>query len=89
MGPKMNSAITGFLINELDVPAGYFDAPDCLERVIFTSGLVDSFGVLRLIAFLEEKFNITIDTNEHEINEFDSLSKINNLLVQKGVKRIE
>jgi acyl carrier protein len=43
---------------------------------LFSSGVVDSFGVLELIAFLEDTFRITIDTSRHELSEFDSVDKI-------------
>jgi acyl carrier protein len=43
---------------------------------LFSTGVVDSFGVLELIAFLEDTFQITIDTTRHELGEFDSVNKI-------------
>ncbi len=43
---------------------------------LFSSGIVDSFGVLELIAFLEDTFHITIDTARHELMEFDSVNQI-------------
>jgi len=46
------------------------------DDALFSSGVVDSFGVLELIAFLEDTFRITIDTSRHELREFDSVDKI-------------
>ena len=43
---------------------------------LFSTGVIDSFGVLELIAFLEDTFQMTIDTNRHELSEFDSVDKI-------------
>lgn len=43
---------------------------------LFSSGVVDSFGVLELIAFLEDHFGITIDTAQHDLGEFDTVNKI-------------
>jgi len=43
---------------------------------LFSSGIVDSFGVLELIAFLEDTFHISIDTTRHELMEFDSVNQI-------------
>jgi len=43
---------------------------------LFSTGVIDSFGVLELIAFLEDTFRITIDTSRHELSEFDSVDKI-------------
>ena len=47
-----------------------------VDTPIFTSGIVDSFGVLELIAFLEDTFGVTIDTAAHDITEFDSVQAI-------------
>ena len=47
-----------------------------MDDPLFSSGIVDSFGVLELIAFLEDTFHITIDTSHHELMEFDSVDKI-------------
>jgi acyl carrier protein len=43
---------------------------------LFSSGIIDSFGVLELIAFLEDSFGISIDTTKHELTEFDTINKI-------------
>lgn len=43
---------------------------------LFSTGIVDSFGVLELIAFLEDAFGITIDPADHELEEFDTVNKI-------------
>jgi acyl carrier protein len=47
---------------------------------LFSSGIIDSFGVLELIAFLEDSFGVTIDTTRHDLKEFDSINKIVELL---------
>ena len=46
------------------------------DDALFSSGIVDSFGVLELIAFLEDTFAITIDTSRHDLVEFDSVDRI-------------
>ena len=54
---------------------------------LFSSGIIDSFGVLELIAFLDETFGVDIDPARHEIDEFDTLGKIQTLvndLKQRG-----
>ena len=47
-----------------------------MDDRLFSSGIVDSFGVLELIAFLEDTFHISIDTARHELMEFDSVNQI-------------
>jgi acyl carrier protein len=46
------------------------------DQPLFSTGVVDSFGVLELIAFLEDTFGITIDTSRHDLIEFDSVDRI-------------
>ena len=50
------------------------------DDALFSTGVVDSFGVLELIAFLEDTFQVTIDTGRHELSEFDSVDKIVELI---------
>jgi acyl carrier protein len=50
------------------------------DDALFSSGVIDSFGVLELIAFLEDTFRITIDTSRHDLSEFDSVDKIVDLV---------
>lgn len=47
---------------------------------LFSTGVIDSFGVLELIAFLEDTFRITIDTSRHDLGEFDSVDRIVDLV---------
>jgi acyl carrier protein len=57
------------------------------DTSLFASGIVDSFGVLELIAFLEDTFGVTIDTTRHDLPEFDSIAKIESLLDRtRGVR---
>lgn len=45
------------------------------DTPLFSSGIVDSFGVLELIAFLEDAFKIDLDPSQHDIEEFDTVAK--------------
>ena len=51
-----------------------------VDDPLFSSGIVDSFGVLELIAFLEDTFHVSIDTAQHELLEFDSVNRIATLV---------
>jgi acyl carrier protein len=50
------------------------------DAALFFLRRVDSFGVLELIAFLEDAFGVTIDPAQHDRLEFDSIGKIESLL---------
>jgi acyl carrier protein len=51
---------------------------------LFTTGIVDSFGVLELIAFLEDSFGVAIDPTQHELGDFDTVEKIAALVAAIG-----
>lgn len=73
MTASMNDAITAHIKDRYLTPA----SPELTDDTpLFTEGLIDSFGVLELITFLEDTFALSIDTAQHEIREFDSVSKI-------------
>ena len=50
---------------------------------LFSNGRIDSFGVLELIAFLEERYGIVIDTAKHHIMDFDTLRKVARIVAQE------
>ncbi len=50
------------------------------------AGIVDSMGILELISFLEETFNIKIEDDELIPQNLDSLNNIVNFLKKKRVK---
>ena len=50
---------------------------------LFSNGRIDSFGVLELIAFLEEQYGIVIDTAKHHIMDFDTLRKVAWIVAQE------
>ena len=46
------------------------------DESLLGSGVIDSTGVLELIAFLEEKFRVKFADNELVADNFDSVTKI-------------
>lgn len=51
------------------------------KTALFSSGMIDSFGVLELMTFLEETFAVVIDPARHDLAEFDTIEKICRLVV--------
>ncbi len=49
---------------------------------LFSSGLIDSFGVLEMISFLEDSFGVEIDTQKHELLNFDTINDIETLVLK-------
>lgn len=46
------------------------------DEPLFDSGIIDSLGLIKLIAFIEKKFNISIDMSEIMIENFNTLNGI-------------
>jgi acyl carrier protein len=76
--------ITAFLARRFraSIRGGRLDPDDPL----ISSGVVDSFGVLEVIAFLEDTFGVTIDPSRHELTEFETVNRIADL-VQNAPRR--
>jgi acyl carrier protein len=50
---------------------------------IIGEGLVDSLGIFKLIAFVEEAFTVTIEPEEVLLENFQTLRALRNLIVKK------
>lgn len=47
-----------------------------LDQPLLSSGIVDSFGVLELIAFLEDTFDVTIVSSRLDMTELETVNRI-------------
>jgi acyl carrier protein len=67
-------AITGFVIDEFlpDVNANELD----VEQDLLADGVIDSLGVLKLIAWLEDRFTLTVTDTELDPDNFRSIAAI-------------
>lgn len=74
----MHDVIHAFLARRFAAHLGR--RPLTAETPLFSTGIVDSFGVLELIAFLEQQFAVDIDPATHELEEFDTIAKIETLV---------
>ncbi len=43
------------------------------DEPLMSSGIIDSFGLLEVIAFLEDSFHVTIDPSRQNLAEFDTV----------------
>lgn len=53
------------------------------ETLIFEQGVLDSMGLLFLIEFLQEEFNVTTNDDELVVENFESINKIVGFLDSK------
>ncbi|MFC1745705.1 phosphopantetheine-binding protein [Candidatus Riflebacteria bacterium] len=50
------------------------------DSSLLDSGIIDSLSILKLVNEIEEEFNIEIDENDLEIENFETLNKIAELI---------
>ncbi|MFO0795721.1 MAG: acyl carrier protein [Candidatus Brocadiaceae bacterium] len=53
------------------------------DEDILSMGVVDSMGIIRLVAFIEEKFGITVKDEDIVPENFQNIDSINNYIVSK------
>jgi acyl carrier protein len=46
------------------------------DEPLFESGIIDSLGLIKLLAFIDEKFNVSVDMSEIMIENFNTLDDI-------------
>ena len=80
---QTQAAIEEFILKELMV--GDTRAKLELDDPLISSGILDSMGLLRLIAFLEQQIGLTIDDGEVVPENFESLRAIHAFLAKKAV----
>lgn len=54
------------------------------ETLMFEKGIIDSTGVLELVAFIEENFDVTVTDDELVQDNFSSLTAIEKFLQSKN-----
>ena len=78
---EINETIKGFIMTELLAEQGLSSLAD--SDPLIDSGIIDSFGIMALMSFLEEKFSIQIAGDELLPENFESVMKISALIAQK------
>lgn len=53
------------------------------------TGIIDSTGVLELVDFLEEQFDITVEDSELVPENLDSVNNLSTYLASKGIRNGE
>ena len=53
------------------------------DEALISSGLIDSFSLVDLAMFVEDKFGVRIDDSELNAGTFDSLTQLADLIAQR------
>ncbi|TVZ41772.1 acyl carrier protein [Alteromonadaceae bacterium 2753L.S.0a.02] len=53
------------------------------EEALFTSGLIDSYSLIELLSFLESELGFEVDFGELNVDDFDTIQALTNLVDAK------
>jgi acyl carrier protein len=78
---RIKDRIRDFILKE------FLPAEDCDfltdDAPLITGGILDSLAATKLIAFIEEHYDITLQANEVDVRNLNSVSKITQLVISK------
>lgn len=78
---EINEKIRGYIMKNLIVFEEDVEFTD--SDNIFKMGFVNSLFAMKLLNFVESEFNITVENEEINIENFSSVDKINHLITSK------
>jgi len=77
----IHDAVHSFILHEFlpgEDPAELTD-----DTPLITGGILDSISTLKLVAYLEDRFGITLEAHEAGVDNLDSLAQITQLVAAK------
>jgi acyl carrier protein len=79
--PMIESSLKNFIANEIGVRS---DLPSIGgDTKLIESGVLDSLSVLKLVIFIEEKFEVKVEADEVVAENFETLDAMTNLVRKK------
>ena len=78
---SVSQALERFIIQDLMV--GGKDVSLSPDESLIESGIVDSLGILRLVAFIEENFSVVVDDTEVVPENFETINAMSSLVQRK------
>lgn len=76
---KLRREITEFIQSEFGAPTNIdSDTP------LIAQGIVDSIGVLRLVRFLEDRFNVNVQAQDLVLQNFRSVNAMADLVINRS-----
>ena len=66
-----------------DIMVGGKDVSLSPDESLIESGIVDSLGILRLVAFIEENFSVVVDDTEVVPENFETINAMSSLVQRK------
>ena len=82
MDHDARAAIREFILDRLAPTSGHAEIGD--DDDLIDNGVIDSLGIFQLVAFLEERFGITIGDEEITPENFGTLTAIDQLVAARS-----
>ena len=76
----IKGAVKEYILEEF-VPEGDIEVED--DTNLLEEEVVDSLGIFTLVSFIEKKFDVSIDAEEVNLDNFETLETITNLVSSK------
>jgi acyl carrier protein len=81
---EVKDRIREYILEEFAKSKGINEVSD--QEVLTKNGIIDSMGIFRLVAFLEETFNVRIGDEEITNDNLESIDAIERLVISKSKK---
>jgi acyl carrier protein len=81
---EVKDRIREYIVEEFAKSKGINEVSD--QEVLTKNGIIDSMGIFRLVAFLEETFNVRIGDEEITNDNLESIDAIERLVISKSKK---
>jgi acyl carrier protein len=81
---EVKDRIREYVVEEFAKSKGINEVSD--QEVLTKNGIIDSMGIFRLVAFLEETFNVRIGDEEITNDNLESIDAIERLVISKSKK---
>ena len=81
---EVKDQIRNYVVEEFAKTKGINQISD--QEILTKNGIIDSMGIFRLVAFLEETFNIRVGDEEITHDNLESVDAIERLVLSKSKK---
>jgi acyl carrier protein len=81
MTEDIQNTVKGYILKEF-LPGE--DPQELTESTpLITGGILDSIATLKLVAYIEERYAVTLAAHEADVEHLDTIAKISNLILSK------
>lgn len=85
MDRDVRTAVRDFIVTRLAPAAGRTEIAD--DEDLIDTGVVNSLGIFQLVAFIEERFGVTIGDEEITPEHFGTVDAIDRLVTTRAAQR--